>query len=96
LGGARVLGMEKEIGSLEVGKKADVIILDLNKPHLQPVYNIVSHLVYSATGADVRDVIIDGKVIMENRRLLTLDEEKILARIGELGKEIVGRIGHEQ
>jgi 5-methylthioadenosine/S-adenosylhomocysteine deaminase len=81
LGGARVLGMEKEIGSLEVGKKADVIILDLNKPHLQPVYNIVSHLVYSATGADVRDVIIDGKVIMENRRLLTLDEGQILEKM---------------
>jgi 5-methylthioadenosine/S-adenosylhomocysteine deaminase len=67
----------------------------LNKPHLQPVYNIVSHLVYSATGADVRDMIIDGKVIMENRKLLTLDEGKILERIGELRKEIVERIGHE-
>jgi 5-methylthioadenosine/S-adenosylhomocysteine deaminase len=66
---------------LEVGKKADVIILDLNKPHLQPVYNIVSHLVYSATGADVRDVIIHGKVIMENRRLLTLDEGQILEKM---------------
>jgi 5-methylthioadenosine/S-adenosylhomocysteine deaminase len=96
LGGARVLGMEKEIGSLEAGKKADVIILDLNKPHLQPVYNIVSHLVYSATGADVRDVIIDGKVIMENRKLLTLDEEEILERIGEMRQEIVERIGHER
>jgi ATP:corrinoid adenosyltransferase len=72
----------------------DVIILDLNKPHLQPVYNIVSHLVYSATGADVRDVIIDGKVIMENRKLLTLDEWKILARMGELRQEIVERISH--
>ncbi len=88
LGGARVLGMEKEIGSLEVGKKADVIILDLNKPHLQPVYNIVSHLVYSATGADVRDVMIDGKVIMENRRLLTLDEEEILRKAKEWGEKI--------
>jgi 5-methylthioadenosine/S-adenosylhomocysteine deaminase len=88
LGGARVLGMEEEIGSLQVGKKADVIILDLNKPHLQPVYNIVSHLVYSATGADVRDVIIDGKVIMENRRLLTLDEEEILRKAKEWGEKI--------
>ena len=88
LGGARVLGMEKEIGSLEVGKKADVVILDLNKPHLQPVYNIVSHLVYSATGADVRDVIIDGKVIMENRKLLTLDEEEILRKAKEWGEKI--------
>ena len=88
LGGARVLGMEKEIGSLEEGKKADVIILDLNKPHLQPVYNIISHLVYSATGADVRDVIIDGKVIMENRKLLTLDEEEILRKAKEWGQKI--------
>jgi 5-methylthioadenosine/S-adenosylhomocysteine deaminase len=92
LGGARVLGMEEEIGSLQVGKKADVIILDLNKPHLQPVYNIVSHLVYSATGADVRDVIIDGKVIMENRRLLTLDEGQILERMKGVKENILRRI----
>jgi 5-methylthioadenosine/S-adenosylhomocysteine deaminase len=78
LGGARVLGMEEEIGSLEVGKRADVIILDLEKPHLQPVYNVVSQLVYAAAGADVRDVIIDGKPVMRNRRLLTLNEEEIL------------------
>jgi 5-methylthioadenosine/S-adenosylhomocysteine deaminase len=83
LGGARVLGMEKEIGSLEVGKKADVIILELNRPHLQPVYNLPSHLVYSATGADVRDVIIGGKLVMENRKLLTLDEEEILRKARE-------------
>jgi 5-methylthioadenosine/S-adenosylhomocysteine deaminase len=89
LGGARVLGMEEEIGSLEVGKKADIIILDLDRPHLQPVYNIVSHLVYSATGADVRDVIIDGKLVMENRNLLTLDEKKILDTAQEWRKRIM-------
>jgi 5-methylthioadenosine/S-adenosylhomocysteine deaminase len=88
LGGARVLGMEKEIGSLEAGKKADVIVLELNRPHLQPVYNPVSHLVYCATGADVRDVIIDGKMVMEKRKLLTLDEEKILAKAGEWSRRI--------
>jgi 5-methylthioadenosine/S-adenosylhomocysteine deaminase len=91
LGGARVLGMEKEIGSLEAGKKADVIVLELNRPHLQPVYNLVSHLVYSATGADVRDVIIDGKLVMENRKLLILDEEEILAKAGEWGRRISGK-----
>ncbi|NWF55691.1 MAG: amidohydrolase family protein, partial [Syntrophaceae bacterium] len=93
LGGARVLGMEKEIGSLEVGKKADVIVLDMNKPHLQPVYNIVSQLVYSATGADVREVIIDGKIIMENRKLLTLDEEEILRKAMEWGVKIGEKSG---
>jgi len=53
--------------------------VDLNRPHLQPVYNVVSQLVYAATGADVRDVIIDGKIVMQNRQLLTLNEEEILA-----------------
>jgi 5-methylthioadenosine/S-adenosylhomocysteine deaminase len=92
LGGARVLGMEKEIGSLEAGKKADVIVLDLNRPHLQPVYNLTSHLVYSATGADVRDVIIDGKVVMENRKILTLDEEEVLDKAREWGKRIFPKL----
>jgi 5-methylthioadenosine/S-adenosylhomocysteine deaminase len=92
LGGAKVLGLEKEIGSLEVGKKADVIILDFNRPHLQPVYNVVSHLVYSAAGADVQDVIINGQIVMQDRRLLTLDEEAILAKIRELREKILLRV----
>jgi 5-methylthioadenosine/S-adenosylhomocysteine deaminase len=90
LGSARVLGMEAEIGSLEVGKKADVIVVDLNRPHLQPVYNVVSQLVYSAVGADVRDVVIDGRIVMQNRRLLTLDEERILAEARKWRKKIAG------
>ena len=94
LGSARVLGMEKDIGSLEVGKKADIIILNLQSPHLQPVYNIVSQLVYSATGADVRDVIIDGQLVMQNRRLLTLDEETILEKTQEMKEKILQRIPH--
>jgi 5-methylthioadenosine/S-adenosylhomocysteine deaminase len=94
LGSAKVLGMEKEIGSLEVGKKADIIILNLQSPHLQPVYNIVSQLVYSATGADVRDVIIDGQLVMQNRRLLTLDEETILEKTQEMKEKILQRIPH--
>ena len=90
LGGAKVLGLEKLIGSLEVGKKADIIVLDLNRPHLQPIYNIVSHLVYSATGADVRDVIIDGRIVMQNRQLLTLDEEKIIQKAREWKTRMTG------
>jgi 5-methylthioadenosine/S-adenosylhomocysteine deaminase len=88
LGGARVLGLEKEIGSLEVGKKADIIVLDLHRPHLQPLYNIVSQLVYSAVGADVRDVIIDGKLVMHDRKLLTLDEETVLQKTEEWRNKI--------
>jgi len=94
VGGAKVLGLEEEIGSLEVGKKADIIILDLNRPHLQPIYNIVSHLVYSATGADVRDVIIDGKLVMHNRKILTLDEERIINKIQEIKAKILQRVPH--
>ena len=92
LGGAKVLGLEREIGSLEVGKKADIIILDLHRPHLQPLYNIVSHLVYSATGADVRDVIIDGKPVMQDRKLLTIDEETVLQKAQEWKDKIAGSL----
>ena len=60
--------------------------------HLQPVYNLASHLVYSATGADVRDVIIDGKVVMENRKLLTLDEGRILEKMKGVKENILQRI----
>jgi 5-methylthioadenosine/S-adenosylhomocysteine deaminase len=90
LGGAKVLGLEHEIGSLEVGKKADIIILGLHRPHLQPIYNIVSHLVYSATGADVRDVIIDGKLIMQDRKLLTIDEETVWEKVQQWQNKIAG------
>ena len=85
---AHAVNRAGEVGSLEVGKKADIIILDLNRPHLQPVYNFASHLVYSATGADVRDVIIDGQLVMENRKLLTLDEEKILYEARQWSRRI--------
>jgi len=78
MGGAKAIGMEKEIGSLEVGKKADIITINLNKPHLMPIYDPYSHLVYCVNGEDVENVIVNGKVIMKNREVKTLDEEKIL------------------
>ena len=88
MGGARVLGAEKEIGSLEPGKKADLIVLDLNQPHLTPLYTIPSHMVYAARGADVIHSVINGRVVMKNRVIATLDEGKIVSRIGLLGEEI--------
>ena len=81
--GAKVLGMEKEIGSLEIGKKADIITINLDKPHLTPIYDPYSHLVYCVNGEDVENVIVNGKVIMKNREVKTLDEEKILKQAGE-------------
>jgi 5-methylthioadenosine/S-adenosylhomocysteine deaminase len=85
LGGAAVLGAEDRIGSLEAGKKADCIVLDLNQPHLTPMYHPVSHLVYAARGSDVIHSVIGGRVVMRNRQLQTLDEAAILARIRAIG-----------
>lgn len=88
LGGAETLGAEQQIGSLEVGKKADVIVLNMNQPHLTPLYNAPSHLVYAARGADVMHSIIDGNVIMENRKLMTMDEDRLLAEMRKMGEKI--------
>ncbi|MBX5321878.1 MAG: amidohydrolase [Candidatus Bathyarchaeota archaeon] len=78
LGGAKALCWNSEIGSIEVGKKADLAIVNFVKPHLCPIYNEVSHLVYAAKSADVETVIINGRMVMENRRLTTLKIEKIM------------------
>jgi len=82
--GARVLGLQDITGSLEVGKRADVIVIDTHKPHLTPMYNATSHLVYAARGNDVRHSIINGQPVMEDRKLLTLDLAEIIARAREM------------
>lgn len=81
--GARALGLQDITGSLEIGKKADVIVIDTHKPHLTPIYNAVSHLVYAASGNDVTHSVINGKLVMEDRKLLTLDLDEIIARSRE-------------
>jgi 5-methylthioadenosine/S-adenosylhomocysteine deaminase len=86
--GAKTLGMDKITGSLEAGKKADIIIIGLNKPHLTPLYSEYSHLVYAMSGADVDTVIINGKVVMENRRLLTIDEEEVMQKVREIAVKV--------
>ena len=88
LHGARVLDAAEEIGSLEPGKKADLIVLDMNQPHLTPLFNIPSHMVYAARGADVVHSIINGMIVMRNRQLTTLDEKKILADMAILTEQI--------
>jgi len=85
---ARVLGLDDELGSLEVGKRGDMIVLDLDVPHMVPVYDITSHLVYAAHASDVRTVIVDGRVVMRDRALLTLDEGEIFAQ----ARDLAGRI----
>jgi 5-methylthioadenosine/S-adenosylhomocysteine deaminase len=82
--GARALGLHHITGSLEVGKRADVIVIDTHKPHLTPMYNPTSHLVYAARGNDVQHSIINGQPVMEDRKLLTLDLAEIIAKAREM------------
>jgi 5-methylthioadenosine/S-adenosylhomocysteine deaminase len=86
---ARALGLNQVIGSLEAGKKADLIVIDTNKPHLTPMYNPVSHLVYAARGSDVTTSIINGTVVMEDRKLKSLDLKKVMDDVNKIAKEIM-------
>ncbi|MDP2862193.1 MAG: amidohydrolase [Desulfobacterales bacterium] len=86
--GARALGLSGITGSLEPGKKADIIILDTRKPHLTPMYNPVSHLVYAARGSDVLTSVINGRLIMEERKILSLDISKIAGKVMRIAKDI--------
>jgi 5-methylthioadenosine/S-adenosylhomocysteine deaminase len=89
-GGARVLGLDKLIGSVETGKKADIIIVDMNQPHLTPLYNCYSQLVYAARGADVKTSIINGKLIMKDRKLFTIDVQNAMKSVRKIAAEIGG------
>jgi 5-methylthioadenosine/S-adenosylhomocysteine deaminase len=93
--GARAIHMEKEIGSLEAGKKADVILIGLNRPHAVPMYDIYAQIAYSLKGSDVQTVIIGGKVVMQNHLLLTVDEQKVLDKAREYGKSVKASLGME-
>jgi 5-methylthioadenosine/S-adenosylhomocysteine deaminase len=87
IGGAGVLGLEKEIGSLEPGKKADIILIDCRQPHLQPFYN-KGLLVYSANGGDVATAIIDGKIVMRDRKILAFDVEEVMTKVRVLAENL--------
>jgi 5-methylthioadenosine/S-adenosylhomocysteine deaminase len=89
--GAAVMGLEREIGTLEPGKRADLIVIGLDRPHLQPVYNPVSTIVYSATGADVRHTVVDGKVLMKDRRFTAIDPDEVMDRVSSIGRTIKRR-----
>jgi 5-methylthioadenosine/S-adenosylhomocysteine deaminase len=78
IGGARVLGMERQIGSLEPGKRADLIIVSMSAVRQTPMYDPLSHLVYVTRGDDVQTTIVNGKVLMRDRKVLTLDRKAVL------------------
>jgi 5-methylthioadenosine/S-adenosylhomocysteine deaminase len=83
-GGARVLGLENQVGALAPGLKGDLIVIDLDQPHLTPIFDPYSHLVYAATGADVQTVVVHGRVLVQDRRLLSFDLNETMARAREL------------
>jgi cytosine/adenosine deaminase-related metal-dependent hydrolase len=93
INGARALGWDKEIGSLEVGKQADFVVFDFDKPHLTPSTNPVSTLVCAATGADVDTVVIAGQVIVQHGQVLTLDEERIVHEARKRASAVWQRAG---
>lgn len=90
INGARALGREKETGSLEVGKKADIIVINSDKPHFHPGLNTVSSLVYSSQASDVCTVLCDGRFLMEDGKLLTLDEHEVYRRADVAVKKLLG------
>jgi len=92
LDGARALCWDNEIGSIEVGKRADLAIINFEKPHLCPLYNEFSHLVYAAKSSDVETVIINGKIVMENRRLTTLDVYKVMEMVEKAKNRLLERL----
>jgi 5-methylthioadenosine/S-adenosylhomocysteine deaminase len=91
--GARALHMEKEIGSLEKGKKADLILIGLDEPNAVPMYDAYAQLAYALKGSDVETVIIGGRVVMRDRKLLTVDEKAAMAKAREYKKTIATSLG---
>jgi 5-methylthioadenosine/S-adenosylhomocysteine deaminase len=87
-GGIRALNLQRHLGSLEPGKQADLIVINCYQPHLVPLYNPYSQIVYAAGGSDVRTVLIAGKLVVQDRRLLTLDVEEAMSRVREFARQI--------
>jgi 5-methylthioadenosine/S-adenosylhomocysteine deaminase len=92
VGGARALHLEKEIGSLEPGKRADLIVVATDTPSAQPMYDVYSHLAYALKGTDVVTTVVNGRVLMEDRRLLTLDTAQIAAKAREYKSRIAAHL----
>ena len=86
--GARALGISDITGSIEPGKKADIIILDTNRPHLTPMYNAASHIVYAARASDVTTSVINGRLIMEDRKILSFDTAEASQKVRKIAEEI--------
>jgi len=91
--GAKAMGMESEVGSIEVGKRADLVLIDLKKPHLTPYRDLMSNIVYSAMGSDVDTVMVDGRLLFRGGKVLTMDEERIVGQAQRRQDELISRSG---
>jgi 5-methylthioadenosine/S-adenosylhomocysteine deaminase len=91
IGGAKALGIDHIVGTLEIGKKADIILVDLEKAHLAPHHDLVAMLVYSAAGSDVRHVLCNGQILLENYEIVTFDESEIIQKTKTLAKQLIER-----
>jgi 5-methylthioadenosine/S-adenosylhomocysteine deaminase len=89
LGGAKALGIDDRVGSLEVGKLADVVLVDARVPELTPLYDVYSHLVYAAKGGNVSTVVVNGKLIVDNHHVVTVDENEVLEKAREWQRRIL-------
>lgn len=91
INGAKALGLKKSVGSLEVGKKADIVLIDFSKPHLTPLHDVYASIVYSAHGSDMDTVIVDGRILMENRQVKTLDEQAVMEKAEGTALDLLSR-----
>ena len=94
--GARAAHLQQITGSLEVGKRADLIQISLDGPHVTPLYDVVSHLVYAVRANDVQTTIVDGKVLMRDRKVLSMNERKVLTDARNLGAKIDAQLNHSE
>ena len=88
IGGARAIGLEAMIGSLEPGKRADLIVVSMTAPRQTPMYEPISHLVYTTRGDDVDTTIVNGRILMRGRQVVSLDEAAVLAAARELADAV--------
>jgi len=89
IGGAKALGLGDRIGSLEAGKLADIVLIDIRKPSLTPLYDVYSHLVYAIKGSHVDTVLVNGRVIVQGGRVRTVDTEEILEKANAIQAKIL-------
>jgi 5-methylthioadenosine/S-adenosylhomocysteine deaminase len=85
--------MAKEIGSVETGKRADIISIRLDAPNAAPLYNVYSQLVYALKASDVGDVMVNGRIIVRNRRMLTIDDKAVMAKAEEYRAKVAKSLG---